>query len=197
MYINTASFVVEGVLLVANIRYATQTGSSLYPPLPLSALALLTEKSRTDSLGRMRPGVCPWLVASSVCISLFSFLLMYQSGRLSPQIHSSFMQLQLISCLCYMDNLSGRWNLLIVVTQGPRLTETQFWHVPLFSQPCRKWNMAKCVIVSKLLPAAGTSHFCSHLSDQKQSNGRVHIQRGLQSYPVPELKGKKMTFVDR
>ena len=158
---NGASFVVEGIYLVAKVRFATQTGSSLYPPSPLSASALLIEKSRTRLLGRVKLRFI--MVSGLLCLypPLF-FLLMYSSGRLSPQIHYSVIQLQLMSCSCYISNLSSRWNLLIVVTQGPKLTEAQFWLVPLFSQWHGKWSMAKCVVVSK--PTGSTGHFCSHLT---------------------------------
>ena len=54
-------------------QFATQTGSSLNPLPPLSASALLVEKSRTHSLGRVKPEVYPWFLACSAHISFFSF----------------------------------------------------------------------------------------------------------------------------
>lgn len=116
---------------------------------------------------------------------------MYLSDRPTPQNHYSLIQLKHTSCSCYISCVSGRWNMFIGVTQGPRLTKEQLWHVPLFCKWYGKRNMANYAVVFKLLPGGDTSHFCSYLIDQNQSDGHAHNQGGgVKSPSVPEKKGK-------
>lgn len=50
--------------------------------------------------------------------------------------------------------------------------------------------MANCAFVFKLLLRGNTSHFCSYLLDQNQSNGHPYNQRRVKSSSVPDQKGK-------
>ena len=67
--------------LVAKVRFVTQTGSSLYPPPPLSASALVIEKSRTGLLGRVKPEVYHgfWLALPISPSFLFAHVFIWQA----------------------------------------------------------------------------------------------------------------------
>lgn len=140
------------------------------------------------SLGR-DPGVLPGQLCW--CLPLFPFLLVYQAGRLSPQSHCYLIQLKLTFCTFYISNISGRLNLPIVAIQGPCLTETIVACASTLT--VRKRTISNVRLSEGFCPAEITSHFCSYLIDQKQSNDNSHIQRRVQSFSV--LSGRKTRYL--